>query len=172
MMRVKSSIVIHRPIETVFAYVSDVKQISWATQAEEVKYMNYCFFGTPVVLKTYTAQLKEIRQTSTGPLDVGTTFVQVAVLPFASFETTFQITKYDPPRAIAFKFNGRAIPFGEARIRLTSLASGTRITGTMKVEGGFYKLAGFFLATVVKQQLEINIRGLKERLESLPEANA
>jgi len=40
----------------------------------------------------------------------------------------------------------------------------------MKVAGNFYKFAGLFLAPIVKQEAKINLRKMKAKLESMPEA--
>ncbi|MDQ6661932.1 MAG: hypothetical protein M3Z24_13345 [Chloroflexota bacterium] len=170
-MRVMVSIVIHRPVETVFASVSDVDFIAGAQQAGQTESFTYRFFGFPLILETRSLSIKETRKTSPDPLGVGTTFVQIAESPslsHPSFETTIQITEYDPPNVIACAFRGGPIPLGQIGAVLLPVTGGTKVTLTLKIEGGCYTFGGPLLAPFVKQQTKLNMQRLKERIESLP----
>lgn len=67
-----ASIVINRPAETIFAYLSDPRHLFLESgdsegQGEEVKH-TYRFFGIPVTLKSRTLQVKETHQLTPGPI--------------------------------------------------------------------------------------------------------
>jgi len=156
----------------VFTYVSDPDYFIPGRQVEEVESITYRFlFFIPITLRTRHVPLKWNRQSPAGPLGVGTTFVQVMALSGVPSETFLEITEYDPPKTIACKFSGGAVPPGEARIVLVPFADGTRVIETMKVKGGCYRLIGPFLTPLMKRQAKIDLHKLKERLESLPEEN-
>ncbi len=162
--KVKASIVIHKPIETIFAYVSDVKQI---TQDRQVKELNkFSFFGLHVTPEV--AQIEDIQQTSPDPLGVGTTFVQKNTLHGKHSEIIFQIVEYNPARNITYKFKGSMLPSGEFKVLLTPVADSTKVTEILSVGQGFYKLMLLFFESMMKKQIKANLHQMKERLEQTP----
>src|ERR1700730_7203683 len=78
-MKVKKQILINRSIETVFAYVTDMGNVTrW----------------TPV---------KSIRPLSEGQIGVGSTYVQAGEILGQQVEATTEVTDYQPPTSFAFK---------------------------------------------------------------------
>lgn len=160
----KASIVIHKPIETVFAYVSDVKQI---TQDRQVKEPNkFSFFGLHVTPEV--AQIEDIQQTSPGPLGVGTTFVQKNTLHGKHSEIIFQIVEYNSARNITYTFKGSMLPSGEFKALLTPVADSTRVTEILSVGQGFYKFILLFFEPMMKKQMKVHLHQMKEKLEQIP----
>src|SRR5258708_16701068 len=77
-------IVINRPAETIFAYLSDPRHQLFAPgdsegQGEEVTH-TYRFFGIPVTFKGRGPQVKETNQLTPGPIGLVPTFGQIRTL--------------------------------------------------------------------------------------------
>ena len=144
-MRLEKNVVIDRPVETVFAFVTDMNKVP---------------LWMPV---------RDLRQTSSGPLAVGSTFVQSTEIFGQRFEGTIQVTEYDPPRVFAFKVIQGPFPLAN-RITLTPLDS-KRTSANLLVDvepGNVLKMAGPFLTPLAKKQLETQVATLKRVLETQP----
>ncbi len=103
---VGASIVIKRPIEAVFAYISEIKptRITPEMQQERVERVSRRFLGIfPYTEVHQHPAVKEIRQEPEGPIGVGTRFVEIKTWRGDTSEDTTEITEYEPPRIIAFK---------------------------------------------------------------------
>src|SRR5579859_1676268 len=81
-MKVERSIVVERSVERVFAFITDMHKVK---------------LWLPV---------NNIRQTSSGPMGVGSTFVQEAQFLGQRFQATSVVTRYEPPHVFALKIQG------------------------------------------------------------------
>jgi uncharacterized protein YndB with AHSA1/START domain len=105
----ENTVVIRRPIEEVFAFLSHFENVpSW----------NYAIIET--------------RKISEGPVGVGTIYQQVRSVPTRS-EERFEVTAYDPARHL--EIQGQLGPF-PARLSyaLDALPEGTRVTNSVELE--------------------------------------
>jgi uncharacterized protein YndB with AHSA1/START domain len=85
MFRIERTLTIHRPVDEVFAYLSDVAH------------------GP-----AYICGQREAHTTSAGPMGVGTTFTTRSVVRRTR---TYQVTAYEPSRALSWKTtSGRPKP--------------------------------------------------------------
>lgn len=163
----KSSIVIQLPIETVFAYVSQPEHFIPEKQGNEIEYMRYRLFSLiPITLKTRRVQIKEILQKSEGPPGAGTIFVRVMTLQGVAYQSLIEMTEYEPPHVVAFRFS---VPYREIRYMLEPVAGGTKVTKTValrKGSGCLYQLHKLILTPEEKQGTENVLGRLKERLEN------
>ena len=111
---VRASIVIKRPIEAVFAHISEVRptRIKPEMQQERVERVSRRFLGIfPYTEVHRQPAIKEIRQEPEGPIGVGTRFVQVSTSRRVTYQQVTEISGYEPPRKIVFKLKmGRAHP--------------------------------------------------------------
>src|SRR6266849_4183630 len=111
---VRARIVIKRPIEAVFAYISEVRptRIKPEIQQERVERVTRRFLGIfPYTEVHRQPAIKEIRQEPEGPIGVGTRFVQVFTSRRVTYEQVTEISEFEPPRMIVFKLKmGRARP--------------------------------------------------------------
>jgi hypothetical protein len=111
---VKASIVVKRPMEAVFAYISEVRptRITPEMQQERVERVTRRFLGIfPHTEVHRQPVIKEIRQEPEGPIGVGTRFVQVSTRGRVTYEQVTEISEYEPPRVIGFKLKmGRPHP--------------------------------------------------------------
>ena len=143
MITIEHSVVINRPIEDVFAFLSNIENESqWQTG------------------------LVESAQTSQGPLGVGTTGREVRQFLGRRMESTYEITQYEQNRKLGFKTTSGPIPM-EGGYTLESAEGGTKLDFLMQGEaGGFFKLAEPILARMVRRQIESDFGNLKDLLEA------
>ena len=137
----ENTVMIARPIEDVFAFLSDLENIpKW----------NYA--------------IVETRKISEGPVGVGTTYHQVRSVPSRS-EERLEITTYDPPRQLEIR--GQLGPFRSRLFyALDTIPEGTRVTNTVEVElRGPGRLLGRLAEPRVREAVAANLRKLKELLE-------
>jgi uncharacterized membrane protein len=140
-MRVERSVVICRPVEKVFAFVTDMHNVTRWTPA--------C----------------EIRQVGQGPMAVGARFVQVGEILGRRIEATTEVTEYAPPDAFAFKTVSGPIPLRNT-FRFFNVSEGTRVEIVGEGEpGSLFKLAGPLFNVAIRKQIETQLEKLKNILE-------
>jgi uncharacterized protein YndB with AHSA1/START domain len=143
MATLETSIVINRPIEEVFAFVSNPE--------------NYP--------KWFSAS-REVQITSDGPTGVGTTFRTVVTFLGRRIEGEIEFTAYEPNRSYAEKVKSGPFPV-ENRVTFERVEGGTRVTTSQVAEpGGFFKLAEPLLMRMIKRQFEADGANLKDLMES------
>ena len=137
------SIEINRPLEEVFAFVSNPENMPrWSSTGSEVKI------------------------TSAGPIGVGTTYRSVVTILGRRIEVEVEITEYEPNRSFAQKSKSGPFPV-ESRTTFERVDGGTRVNSTSVAEpGGFFKLAEPLLVRMVKRQFEADFANLKDLMES------
>jgi uncharacterized protein YndB with AHSA1/START domain len=145
MMTVEGEIVINRPVEVVFAAITDIPNLPrWQTG------------------------LVESRQTTPGPVGVGTRYVGVRTVMGQRLENTFEVTEYVPNQ----RFAGRTLTgpvSGEFQQTLTPVAGGTQLHAVLQVEPrGFFRVAEPLLASTIKKEFQGDLARLKALLESQP----
>src|SRR5215467_13253741 len=129
MITFETSIEIHRPVEAVFAFVSD-------------------FRNEPQWRKSVTA--KEFRVTPDGPPAVGTQVTAVASILGVRLEMTSQITALEPNWSCSIKGSSGPAQLS-ATWRFEAVGESTRLSGTFQAEpGGLFKMAGPLLASQAK----------------------
>jgi ligand-binding SRPBCC domain-containing protein len=140
-MRLEKSIVIQRPVETVFAFITEMRNVPRWTLA--------C----------------EIRQTGEGPIGIGSRFVQFVDVLGQKFEITTEITAYEPPKVFALKTISGPFPL-ENTFTFAPDEAGTLVTAVGEGEpGNVLKLAKPLMTAMVKNQVESQLRQLKRLLE-------
>ncbi|GAH15534.1 unnamed protein product, partial [marine sediment metagenome] len=118
MIKIETSVVINRPIEEVFAFVTDVEKLS-----------------------QWSAELVEAKKTSEGSVGVGTTFSGVVKMLGRRMENDHEVSEYEPNSKFAFKVTSGPAQM-EVEYTFESVADGTKFTVVAEGEtGGFFKLA-------------------------------
>jgi uncharacterized protein YndB with AHSA1/START domain len=142
MATLEISIVINRPIEEVFACVSNPENIpKWSSLSREVKI------------------------TSAGSIGVGSTYRSVVAFLGRRIEGETEITEYEPNRSFAEKSKSGPFPV-ENRTTFERVNGGTRVNFTAVAEpGGFFKLAEPLLVGMIKRQFEADFANVKDLLE-------
>jgi carbon monoxide dehydrogenase subunit G len=136
-------VIVERPPEHVFAFVSDPRNDSaWASE------------------------ITEVRQTSEGPLGVGASFVQVARFLGRRLEVPFELTEYEPNRAVTITPTCGPVRLA-ARRSVEPVEAGTRVTIQASGQSGFFlNLLEPVVARVARRRLRLALARLKEVLEA------
>jgi len=143
MARAEHSIVIERPPNEVFAYLSDSSK-----------------------LPEWQASLIEARQETPEAMSAGTKVREVRKFLGKRMESVLEVTAYEPGRELSFKVVSGPLPF-HVRQLLERVEVGTRIDVVMEGEpGGFFKLAEPFVVRAVERELANNLATLKDVLEA------
>jgi len=143
MAKLEQSVVINRPIEEVFAFVSD-------------------FEKSP----QWMSELVEAKQTSEGPVGVGTTYTAVANPLGRRAESTQEVVEYELNRKFAYKSTSGPVA-SKDNYTFESVAGGTKVTRAIEAEmGGFFKLAEPLVVRMMRRQFETNFAILKDLLEA------
>jgi len=143
MLKIDKSVVINRPIEEVFAFVSAGENWSqWATE------------------------LVETKKTSEGPLGVGTTYTHVAQMLGRRIENGYEVTEYEPNRKVSMKSTSGPVP-AETSLTVESVEGGTKLALTVAAEiAGVFKLAEPLVARIMGRQQDANFANLRDLLEA------
>lgn len=143
MKKLETTITINRPIEEVFAYVTDLRNnIQWMSGVIAAG------------------------MTSLGPVKVGATYKFDIKTMGMTMETTGEVTAYEPPTQYAWKATSGPFPMSGGTT-FESVEGGTRVTDVIEAEpGGFFKIAGPLLMKQQQSQMEKDMKRLKEILEA------
>jgi uncharacterized membrane protein len=137
------SVVINRPVEEVFEFMSNNENE-----------------------KLYRKDLLESEQTSEGPMGVGTTTREVTQFLGRKIESTSEVTEYVKNKVVATKSTSGPIPF-KFRTSFEPVEDGTKLTVEFEGEiGGFFKMAESLVIKRGMKQIEKDINTLKEMLEA------
>ena len=140
-----STILIHRPITEVFAFVADPENLpKWAS-------------------RTY-----DITKTSEAPLGVGTRFMGVGRFLGQRIESHQEVIEYEPSWKYATRSNSGPLTF-VLRYSFEPVEGNTRIVFIAEVEPGrFLKVAETIFISAVKRLYQNDLSCLKELLEAQP----
>ena len=143
MTRIEQSVVIDRPIEEVFAYVTDYDtHLQWQSGVIEAKV------------------------TSEGTVGVGSHYTYVMQLLGRRLDTAGEITAHEAPTKHAWKATSAPFPVFEGAFVLEAVDGSTEVTLGAEVEPeGFFKLAEPLVVRMTRRQLETSLNNLKDLLE-------
>jgi carbon monoxide dehydrogenase subunit G len=143
MYQFEKSILINRPQQEVFDYVTD--------PANDAKYQS----GSEAA-----------EWTSEGPVGVGSTLRSVNKFMGRKIEGISEVTAWDPPNQYAQKSVGGPVPF-EMKMVLAAKDNGTQLTLSGQAElGGFFKLAEGLVGKQLEKQMEGDLETLKRLMEA------
>jgi uncharacterized protein YndB with AHSA1/START domain len=143
MIKFKHSVVIDRDLEEVFEFVTNIDN-----------------------LPQWSGAVVDAKQTSAGPLGVGTTQTRVIQFMGQRAENSHEVTEYEPNKIYSVKSTSGPLPMAE-RLTFDAINAGVRISVVGEVEaGGFLKLAGPIASRMAKRQLGADFSSLKKLLEA------
>ena len=150
MIKVEKSIVIDRPTQEVFAYVSD------HTNAPR-----------------WQRGLLEVHRETEGPIGVGTRHTLVRVFMGRRMEASNEFTQYEPNRLVSFKITGDSVA-GQGWYVVEPAGPGhTKLTSRIEMRPlGLVRLAQPLMAAGLKREVVANLRDLKCLLEAKVEARS
>ncbi|MEO8639798.1 MAG: SRPBCC family protein [Chloroflexota bacterium] len=147
MPHVDESIVINRPIDEVWAYLTD-------------------FFNAP---RMSGSGIIGLRQTSPGPLGVGSTLQGRRVVLGFETRNDFKVTDWDPPHTFAATTAGRPFRSSATRITLEATADGTLLHMVSEFElQPAMKLLWPFMGRVIRRRLHASFARSKALIEAKP----
>ena len=143
MARIEINLVINRPVEEVFAFVSNSENLpSWRSTSLEVK------------------------KTSDGPLGVGGTFRGRFTFLGRQFDGNIVVTELESNHVYASKMAEGPFPL-ETGYTLEPVENGTHVTFVAEGEpGGFFKLAEPLVVSMAKRAITTDLQNLKEMIEA------
>jgi uncharacterized membrane protein len=143
MINVEKSIIIQRPVEEVFNYVSNL------THSAE-----------------WQNGLTEVRQITEQPLGVGTRYALVRTFMGRKMEANNEITEFTLGVKVAFKTISGPIPL-EASYQFEPAEMGTKLTSKIEMQPkGFVSLAEPLISASLQRDVEASLNVLKNMLES------
>ena len=144
MINVQASTVIKRPVEDVFAFVSNFENHpKWEMNFQRVKLL------------------------TSSPTGVGTTYECELKLPGQSAKSKFEITEYEANKKIAFEGEAAGPAKPKGSFLFEPVPDGTKLTLLPRPEfRGFFKLLEPMMAGYVRKQNEEHLTNLKRLLES------
>jgi uncharacterized membrane protein len=143
MIKVETKVLIERPSDEVFAYISN-------------------FENNP---KWQSGQL-EARFTSEEPLGVGSTYDQVAKFLGRRIVSTFEVLEYEPNRKVKASSTSGSFPITFTRMA-EPRGEGAEVTAIIEGDAsGFFKLAEPLLKRMVQSSVDADYQNLKRILES------
>ena len=148
MITTRVTVQIDRPVEEVFAFVVNPANFTrWAG-----------------------ALVKESRQTSPGPVGVGTTFRQVNMLLGRRFVSELRVVTFEPHRLFEYETTSGPIRFaGHYTFAPVRDGESTKFTSVDDSEpSGFLRFIQPLLQVFAQRQITINLARLKTAVESQP----
>jgi carbon monoxide dehydrogenase subunit G len=143
MAKFEINLVINRPIEEVFAFISN-----------------------PENLPRWRAGTLELTRTSSEPLSVGSIFKGRFTFLGRPFDGNLEIILHESHRRYGTRLTEGPFPL-EARYTLEPAGNGTDLTLVIEGEpGGFFKLAEPLVVSLAKRSYEADLNNLKEMLEA------
>jgi uncharacterized membrane protein len=142
MIKFEKNVLINRPQQDVFDFVTDLSNDpKWQSSIESVV------------------------QVSDGPIGVGSTWRYVTKFLGRKNETEIQMTSYEPPHQSSVKAVSGPIPF-ENTHKFQNQDGGTLLTFIGQAEiGGFFKMAEGLVGKQLEKQMEADAAALKRLLE-------
>jgi uncharacterized membrane protein len=143
MLKIETSTIINRPVEDVFAVVSNLE-------------------NDPKL----SSMSLEVKKTSEGPIGVGTIWRVVQKFLGRRIESEVEVTEYEPNRKIAQKSITGPIP-SAVIVTFEPIEGGTRVSFALEMEvGGFFKLAEPLVKSMAKRSIESDNANLKDMMEA------
>jgi uncharacterized protein YndB with AHSA1/START domain len=145
MLRVDHSIVVERPIDEVFAYLTD-----------------------PETAPEWQASALEARLEGSGPMRAGSRVIETRKLLGRRMESTMEVVEHEPPSRFVIRASSGPVPFTVTNV-LSQADGGTRIDAAVEGEpGGFFRLAEPLVARAVERELHNTLATFKDVMESRP----
>jgi uncharacterized protein YndB with AHSA1/START domain len=144
MINETASIVIHRPVERVFAFMSQPKN-----------------------RLRYDPKLLDVRQTPEGPLRLGTQIVEVRSMMGRRGEMVTEVSELEPNQKIGYRTLQKDPMSAIGAYQFQSVAEGTRLTLNFALNPrGILKFITPFLAGGLKRDIAAGLENIKTVLES------
>ncbi len=143
MFKFNKSIMINRPQQEVFDFVTDLSNDS-----------------------KWQSGIVSVERTSDGPIGAGSTWGYKLKFLGREMEAEIELTSYEPPNLASVKSINGPVPF-ENTYQFESNGNGTQMTFSGQAEiGGFFKMAEGLVGKQFEKQMEADGVALKKLLEA------
>ena len=143
MARAEVGTTIKRPLEEVFAVVSD-----------------------PETAPRWSSGSLESTKTTPGPIGVGTRARAVSKLLGRRIESDMEMTEFEPNRRFVSRTTSGPFPI-QATVTVEPADGGTRVNAVIEAEpGGFFRVAEPLLVSIAKRQFQSDFDNLKDLMEA------
>jgi carbon monoxide dehydrogenase subunit G len=140
-MKIEMSVMIDRPAEVVWKFISDISNSKW---------------------DPYTLEAKQI---SAGPIGVGTTFQLIRSRTPKVHD--LRVIEYEPPKKTTIESTSGPVKGTKQQFSLEEIEGKTKLTRTMDLKfSGFYKLLGPFSTGMLKKEGEADLDNIKRMVEA------
>ena len=141
MIRVSESIVVERPIDDVFAYLTNPETVGeWQGSALE-------------------ARLED------GPMRAGSRVVETRKFLGRRIESTMEVLEYEPPTRFVIATRSGPVPFTVTNV-LSAENGATRVEATLEGEpGAFFRLAEPLVGRAAEREIRSTFATLKDVME-------
>jgi carbon monoxide dehydrogenase subunit G len=148
MTTITQSVTVNRPVAEVWRFISNFENTT-----------------------RWSRGVLEARQTSDGPIGVGST-LQTVVKAFGRRRTgNYLVTEYEPNRAFAFRVTSGPMT-SRARFSVEPAGAGTRLTASGEAEArGLYRLLAPILVRTLQRHSQDDLANVKRILEASVAAN-
>jgi uncharacterized protein YndB with AHSA1/START domain len=145
MTTITQRIVVERPVEEVFAFVTDARNnLRWQS----------------------AAGLQQTQQTPEDPVGVGTRIAEVWRFMGRSSESTSEVTEYEPNKKYTRRLIAGTSPIARGEYTFEPVAEGTRWTFEVTIQAsGLFAIAEPLLASNLKHGMATNMAVAKTLLE-------
>jgi ligand-binding SRPBCC domain-containing protein len=141
---------VNRPIDEVWAFLTD-------------------WYNTPRLSGSGTIGL---RQTSLGPMGVGSTLQGRRVILGFETRNTYECTEWDPPRAVTTTMEGKPFRSFVSRVTLEPTAEGTRAIAKVDFELLWWMQPLYpFVGPMLKRRWKASFARIKAVLEAMPDGS-
>ncbi len=138
--KTEASVMIDRPVEAVWKFITDLSNAP-----------------------NWDKGLTECKQTSDGPIELGSTFV--AIHPRLTYSE--RVSEYEPNRKLSLEMTSGPAKGTVGTFRMESIEGKTELTESDDYRfSGFYKLVGPFLIRTAKRETASRVVNVKRILES------
>lgn len=142
-MHFETEVIIRRPVDEVFAFLSDVEKIP-----------------------LWVEEMEAVRPTSPPPVASGSTFDADATMLGRRLTSSHLVTACEPGRLFAYRAGGGPAP-GTLSYRFEAVPEGTRVQVEAEVQpGGALRLAGPLLRRAGREMYTRSLARLKQLLET------
>jgi uncharacterized protein YndB with AHSA1/START domain len=143
MARIEESVEIKRPVDKVFAYVTDAK-----------------------IWPQWDSAMLEAEQTSPGQMGIGATFRGANRLMGLRGVWTAKVTEYEPNKKWGGTISSRSMQIKEY-VTFDPVEGSTKVTFVYEIKvGGFFKLLSPMGVRAMRKQTKENLNNLKSILET------
>lgn len=143
--QVQESITINQPVEKVFAFLTDSRNIT-----------------------KWQPDIIEYKASVEGPAQVGTQVTDVRTIILGQkMESVYEITAVEPNERMSIKSISGPVPYQSHFLFESESSSATKLTINAEIEPmGFFKLVEGMLIGALRKQLETELAAVKQILET------